>query len=48
MMRAPPVAVAQQRDPPGEVAYPLDPSGEMTIPKTAAPARFFRLRVTER
>ena len=29
-------------------AYPLDPSGETTIPKTAAPARFFRLRVTER
>ena len=28
-------------------AYPLDPSGDTTIPKTAAPARFFRLRVTE-
>ena len=38
-----PVAVAQQRDPPGVVAYPLDPSGETTIPKTSAPARFFRL-----
>ena len=25
-------------------AYPLDPSGETTIPKTAAPARFFRLQ----
>ena len=28
--------------------YPLGPSGETTIPKTSAPARFFRLRVTER
>ena len=45
-----PAAVAQQRDPPGEDAatYPLDPSGSTTIPATATPARFFRLRVTER
>ena len=44
-----PAAVAQQRDPPGEDAttYPLDPSGSTTIPATT-PARFFRLRVTER
>ena len=28
--------------------YTLDASGHMPIPATATPARFFRLRVTER
>ena len=32
----------------GATTYPLDPSGSTTIPATATPARFFRLRVTER
>ena len=32
----------------GVSTYPLDPSGSTTIPATATPARFFRLRVTER
>lgn len=31
----------------GGTPYPLDPSGSTTIPATSAPARFFRLRVTE-
>lgn len=28
--------------------YPLDPSGHTTVPAPTTPARFFRLRVTER
>ena len=41
-------AAVPAADPPGAVTYPLDPSGSTTIPATATPARFFRLRVTER
>ena len=37
-----------RRDGEGVSTYPLDPSGSTTIPATATPARFFRLRVTER
>ena len=40
-------AAVSAADPPGAVTYPLDPSGSTTIPATS-PARFFRLRVTER
>ena len=32
----------------GGTTYPLDPLGETTIPASDKPARFFRLRVTER
>ena len=32
----------------GDTAYPLDPSGETVIPETGKPARFFRLKATER
>ena len=41
-------AAVPAADPPGAVTYPLDPSGSTTIPATSTPARFFRLRVTER
>ena len=43
-------AAVPAADPPGEDAasYPLDPSGSTPIPATSTPARFFRLRVTER
>ena len=32
----------------GGTTYPLDADGETTIPASDKPARFFRLRVTER
>ena len=32
----------------GATTYPLNSSGETTLPATSTPARFFRLRVTER